>query len=70
MLNFMQPNRSDPIKSAYEALHGSFHFQSTPMAPPGTKCLVHIKPNWGQSWGVHADNGFYIEPALKYYQCY
>ena len=40
------------------------------MAPPGMKCLVHIKPNQQQSWGVHADNGFYIGPALKNYCCY
>ena len=33
------------------------------------QCLVHIKPNWQQSWGVHADNGFYIGPALKHYRC-
>ena len=37
------------------------------MAPPGMKFLVHIKPYWQQSWGVNADNCFYIGPALKHY---
>ena len=40
------------------------------MALPETKCLVHIKPNRHQSWGVHAEATFYIGPALKHYQCY
>ena len=66
----MWPNRSDPTKSAYEALQRQFHFQSMPVAPPGRKCLVHIKPNWQQSVGVHGENGFYIKPALKHYCCY
>ena len=63
----MQPNQSDPTKSSYEALHGPFYFQSIPIALPGMKCLVHIKPNRWQSWGVHAETDCYIGPALKYY---
>ena len=34
------------------------------------KQLVHIKSNGQQSWGVHADNGFYMGPAFKHYWCY
>ena len=49
-LNLMRPDQADPTISAYKAFHGTFHFQSTPMAPLGTKCLVHIKPNRRQSW--------------------
>ena len=44
-LNLMRPNQSDLTISAYKALHGFFHFQSTSMELPETKCLVHIKPN-------------------------
>ena len=54
----MRPNQADPITSTYEALHGPFHFQSTPVALLGTKCLVYIKPTRQQSWGVHAEAAF------------
>ena len=51
----MRPNQAGLTISAYEALHGTFHFQLTLMALPGTKCLVDTKLNRHQSWGVHAE---------------
>eukprot|EP00957_Ditylum_brightwellii_P139822 10654197-Ditylum_brightwellii.AAC.1 len=26
-------------------MHGTFHFEATPITPPGTKCYIHIKPH-------------------------
>ena len=31
---------------------------------------MHIKLNRQQSWGVHAETGFYMGPVLKHYLCY
>ena len=66
----MRANWADPTKSAYKAINNPFHFQSTTLAPPGIKCLMHIKLNRMQPWRVHAETLFYIGPALKHDQCY
>ena len=39
------------------------------MCPPGTKALLHLKPNERPSWSFHAEDGFYIGPAWKHYRC-
>ena len=44
-LNFLQPCRQNTALSAHAAIHGSYAFEVTPMAPPGTKAYIHIKPN-------------------------
>ena len=43
MLNLLCPSRCDPKVSACSALEGTFDFNKTPMAPPGTKVIVHKK---------------------------
>eukprot|EP00957_Ditylum_brightwellii_P186217 14176656-Ditylum_brightwellii.AAC.1 len=40
------------------------------MALSGTKALIHIKLNKRASWGFHADNAWYISPAMDHYWCY
>jgi hypothetical protein len=50
-------------------MEGSFSFNVTPMAPPGTKVLVHLKPSRQKSWSFHAAKGWYIGPSLKHYRC-
>eukprot|EP00957_Ditylum_brightwellii_P210154 15364621-Ditylum_brightwellii.AAC.1 len=40
------------------------------MAPPGTKCFIHIKPHKRASWRFHAEDAWYVGPALKHYRCY
>eukprot|EP00957_Ditylum_brightwellii_P053208 4034464-Ditylum_brightwellii.AAC.1 len=51
-------------------MHGTFHFEATPMAPPGTRCYIHIKPHKQASWGFHAEDAWYVGPALQHYRCY
>ena len=43
-LNMMHPCCQSPALLAFEAMEGSYSFDATPMAPPGTKVLVHVKP--------------------------
>eukprot|EP00957_Ditylum_brightwellii_P116050 8853385-Ditylum_brightwellii.AAC.1 len=40
------------------------------MAPPGTKCFLHIKLHKRASWGFHAEDAWYVGPMLKHYRCY
>ena len=58
-LNIMGPWCINPKLSAFESHEGAFHFTATPFAPPGTKVLVHQKPNRRSSWGFHAQPGWY-----------
>ncbi len=68
-VNMLQPCCQNPALSTFEAMEGSFSFDATPMAPPGTKVLVHLKPSRQKFWSFHAANGWYIGLSLKHYPC-
>lgn len=52
-------------------LEGSFNFNSTPLALPGTKVIIHKKPNQQrQTWGTHGINGWYLGPSREHYRGY
>eukprot|EP00957_Ditylum_brightwellii_P083500 6348364-Ditylum_brightwellii.AAC.1 len=51
-------------------MHGTFHFEATPMVPPGTRCYIHIKPHKRALWGFHVEDAWYVGPALQHYRCY
>jgi hypothetical protein len=42
--NLLWPARQNPNMSAHQMLNGTFDYNRTPMAPPGTKIVVHEKP--------------------------
>ena len=69
-LNLLRRSRINPQLSAYAHLYGAFDFNKTPMAPPGTRVLVHEKPAVRQSWDPRAIDAWYLGPALKHYRCY
>eukprot|EP00978_Attheya_sp_CCMP212_P003365 scaffold6969_cov92-Attheya_sp.AAC.2 len=60
----------NPKLSAYAQVYGAFDFNRTPLAPPGTKVLVHEKPEVRGTWAPHAVDGWYLGPAENYYRCY
>lgn len=68
-LNMMRPCRQNPALSAHAAMNGCFNFEATPMAPPGTKAFVHVKPGRRATWGFHAADAWYVGPAMKHYRC-
>jgi hypothetical protein len=68
-INMFCPCHQNPLLLSFKAMEGSFLFDTTPMAPPGTKILVHLKPTHCKSWAYHASNSWYIEPSLKHYRC-
>ena len=69
-LNLLRTCRIHPHLSAHTALHGEYHFDATPMAPPGCKSLILEHPTIRKSWGAHAVDAWYIGPALDHYRCY
>ena len=69
-LNLMRGSRRNPKQSAWEALHGPYDFNAHPLAPIGTRIVMHEKPAQRGSWAPHGVDGFYIGPALEHYRCY
>jgi hypothetical protein len=69
-LNLLRPARSNPTMSAHQMLNGTFDYNRTPLAPPGTKILIHEKPNQRRSWDPHGVEGWYLGPATYHYRCY
>ena len=55
---------------AYVQIFGQFDFNATPMAPLGTKIIVHEKTAQRAKWSKHGVAGGYIVPALEHYRCY
>ena len=71
--NLLRASRLNPKLSAYAQLEGTFDFTCTPLAPlapPGTRVIIHEKPTTCQTWAPHGTDGWYLGPALHHYQCY
>ena len=69
-LNLLRPSRINPKLSAYAQLHGAFDFNRTPLAPTGTKTIIHDKPARRGSWATRGYEGWYIDPASNHYRCH
>jgi hypothetical protein len=68
-LNLLRSSRVNPKWSAYAYLHGNFDFNKMPLAPPGTKVVLHLKPDQWASWAFHAEEGWYVGPSMEHYRC-
>ena len=70
-LNHLTPFAPNPTVSAYAGIHGGQHdFRAHPIAPAGTRIVIHDKPTNRTSWAPHGVPGFYLGPASKHYRCY
>ena len=63
-LYLMRTCRSNTSISAFEAVRGKFDLNKTPIAPAGTRVVIHVKPIARGSWDTHGLEGFYVGPAL------
>jgi hypothetical protein len=68
-LNLLRASRVNPKLSAYSYLFGNYDFNKNPLAPPGTKVMIHMKPEQRASWDPNAKLGWYIGPAMRHYRC-
>ena len=69
-INLLRGSRINPAHSAWSQLFGPYNFNKEPIAPPGIRVLVHVKPENRSTWAPHADEGWYIGPASEHYRCY
>ena len=68
-LNLLCSSRVNPRLSAHAYLNGNFDFNQTPLAPPGTRVVVHLKPHQRASWAYHGEEGWYVGPSMEHYRC-
>ena len=68
-LNLLQNARVNTRLSSWAFLNGNHDFNRHPIAPPGTKIIIHLKPLNRPSWGFHGRMGWYIAPATSHYRC-
>jgi hypothetical protein len=68
-LNLLRASRINPKLSAYTSIFGEFNFAATPLAPPGTKIVAHLKPEQRRTWELNGEAGWYVGPALNHYRC-
>jgi hypothetical protein len=68
-LNLLRTARVNPKLSAYAYIFGEFNFSATPLAPPGTKIVAHIKSDQRRTWELNGETGWYVGPSLNHYRC-
>ena len=68
-LNLIRDSRFNPALSAYVHLFGPYDFNKSPVAPSGTRVIVHYKPGNCTSWGHNGTKGWYIGTSLDHYRC-
>ena len=68
-LNMLRASRINPKLSAYALLFGQFDYNKTPMVPPGTKVISHLKPTVRASWAANGEEGWTVGPSLSHYRC-
>ena len=69
-LNLLKSARRYPSLFVYASLLGNFDYNKTPMAPPGTRIIVHEKSNNRLSWAGHGTKAWCIGPSMEHYLCF
>ena len=66
-LNMLGNFRTNPKLSAYAAIFGIHDFNRCPLAPPGTKVIVHERTGIRRYWSPHGTYGWYIGLSMEHY---
>ena len=69
-LNLICACRQNKALPAKTALYGELYFDAKPMAPPGTKAMIHENTGKRFLWAYHAIDAWYVGPAMLHYRCY
>ena len=67
-LKLLRPFRLNPRLSSEAQLNGAFDFNRKPLAPPGTRVIVHKTPENRRTWAPHGVYGRYLGPAPDHYR--
>ena len=69
-LNHLRAARCNSKLSAYTYVYGIHDFSKVPLAPPGTKVIIHQKPGTRMSWDYRGKQAWYVGPAHNHYRCF
>ena len=69
-LNHLRASRCNPNLSAYTYVNGLHDFNKVPLAPPGTKVIIHKKTGTRLSWEYRGKQAWYVGPAHNHYRCF
>ena len=66
-MNLLRLALSNPALSAHAYVFGNFNFTAYPLAPPGTKVVVHLDTKVTGMWELNGEIGWYVGPAPNHY---
>ena len=66
-VNIVRPFWQNPKLSAWVGIEGEYHFDSTPIAPPGSAMLMQIKPSDCTTFGLNAKKTWYMGPCFQHF---
>ena len=66
-LFLLRTSHTNPKLSEYEAIFGIHDFNRFPLAPTGTKVIVHDNTGNQRSWYPHRTDGWYTGPSMEHY---
>ena len=69
-VNIVRKCRQNPLLSAWADMEGEFHFDATPIAPPGSEMLMHKNSNQRRTFGFNAKKAWYIAPCFQHYRTF
>jgi hypothetical protein len=69
-LNLLRSSRRQPKLSAYACLNGAFNFNQSPLAPTGTRAVIHVTPDKRHNMAPHGVDGWYVGPSPEHYRCH
>jgi hypothetical protein len=69
-VNIVRPHRHNPKLSSWSVMEGEFHFDSIPIAPPGSQMLMQVKPENMRIVGLNAKKAWYTRPFLIHYRAF
>ena len=67
-LNMLRQSRINPKLSAHDQVFGTFNYQRTPLAPLGTKVIIHERPDQWKTWDKHGLPGFMVNRAKDHFR--
>ena len=70
VLNLLRQSRINPKLSAYAQVPRAYDFNSTPVAPLGTRVVLHEKQAVRISWEIRVIDVWYLGQALHHYRCF
>ena len=69
-LNLIKKSITISHLSSYTHIFEEFDYNCTPLAPPGTRVVIHKRPNDRASWASHGEDGWYIGKSIEHYICH